>query len=398
MTRNSGRVRLHLALLCAVFGGTALFAAGGAAAAAVELPKCGAGTTANCIEQILKDGVAVPYPSDPVVGSDDWDVFATREDIGGARYFDVSIFNDLGTLTVSDVWSVKINTGSTYPGEMFARGQDVTVTRSTGGGPPYTVTVTLSPVEMAYDGCTSSGACGEFAGEYDPAQIRAVVNDSGYRSDPDDALAMRGFDLATNTDWVSSPLELDYATNTILLDVANAHRKPLSEGGGVFRGQAEFRLPNAMLRRLYNVDDPPSLTPASFAVRGMGGAATTLVAVDGSGVHVDIDGMTFSKRKLKIEGKTHPRKPGNLRAKRKTAVKAKITSSGAKPRGSKVRGYKAVCRPGRGAKVRAETTRRDPLPIWVKGLTPGKRYVCTVRAKSRAGLGTAGKVSIPRRP
>jgi Fibronectin type III domain len=108
--------------------------------------------------------------------------------------------------------------------------------------------------------------------------------------------------------------------------------------------------------------------------------------------------MTFSRRKLEIRGYTQPLRPRNLSAERKTRTKGVIRSTGAKARGSKVRGYQAVCRPRSGGAVRAETRRQDPLPIRLAGLTPGKRYECTVRAKSRAGLGQAGTVVMPRRP
>jgi hypothetical protein len=152
-----------------------------------------------------------------------------------------------------------------------------------------------------------------------------------------------------------------------------------------------------MLTRFYNVDDPATLTASAFAVTGAGGAATTAVSVNPGSVNVVIDGITFSKRKLRIRSHTEPRRPRNLSAERKTATRGVIRSTGSKRRGSKVRGYQAVCRPGSGATVRAETTRRDPLPIRVNGLTQGKRYKCTVRAKSRAGLGVPGKVTMPRR-
>jgi hypothetical protein len=68
---------------------------------------------------------------------------------------------------------------------------------------------------------------------------------------------MRGFDLSTNAEWVSTPLQLDYATNSIVLDASNSHFE--NDGTTVFVGEAEFRIPFAMLSRLYNVDDPASL-------------------------------------------------------------------------------------------------------------------------------------------
>jgi hypothetical protein len=59
--------------------------------------------------------------------------------------------------------------------------------------------------------------------------------------------------------------------------------------------------PFAMLSHLYEVDAPGTLGPSAFSVVGAGSSAVTTVTVDEAGhvVHVDISGMTFSKRHLK---------------------------------------------------------------------------------------------------
>ena len=95
-----------------------------------------------------------------------------------------------------------------------------------------------------------------------PGYLDGWVDDLDYIDDPDDGAAMRGFDLSTNADWVSSPLQLDYETNSIVLDASNSHFE--NDGTTVFVGEAEFRIPFAMLSRLYNVDDPASLTASAF--------------------------------------------------------------------------------------------------------------------------------------
>jgi hypothetical protein len=71
-----------------------------------------------------------------------------------------------------------------------------------------------------------------------------------------------------------------------------------------------------MLSRLYDVDDPGSLTAGSFMVAGTGAAATTVVDIDSGGhvVHVTIEGITFSKRHLRIIGNMRPGGVRNLRA------------------------------------------------------------------------------------
>jgi Fibronectin type III domain len=355
------------------------------------LPQCTPSGARPCVVSVERNGTPVgPADTSFEFWSDHW------VDPDGTNRYTFWVNNGTSTLSTSDSWEVVLNTGSVFPEQTFSRSQNMTINRGTTGSGDHTVRFNVTPVRMSYGGCNSSGSCVTVnPNPTVPAYLDGWVDDAAYFSDPLDGAAVRGFDLASNTDWVSTPLQLNWATNTIILDVANAHFE--NDGTTVFQGHAEFKLPNAMLRRLYNVDDPVTLTSAAFAVTGAGGAATTSVVVNPGSVEVVIDGMTFSKRKLKIQGRTHPLRPRNLSAERKTKTRGVLRSSGAKPRGSKVRGYQAVCRPGSGSAVRAETTREDPLPIRVGGLTLGKRYECTVRAKSRAGLGLPGTVTMPRR-
>jgi hypothetical protein len=218
------------------------------------------------------------------------------------------------TLNPADRYSITINTKAILPGETFARGSDVKVDRQLDGLGHHLVTFEQNPVRVADDSCTGAGACTMTATRTLPGYLDGHIDNLAHISDPDDEAAMRGFDLASNIDWVSSPLELDYVTNSIFLRVNNAHFE--SDGSTVIQGLAEFKLPFPMLRRLYHVDDPASLTPAAFSVTGAGGAATTTVEVDPDGetVRVDIDGITFSKKRLRITGDTRPTRPRTSRA------------------------------------------------------------------------------------
>lgn len=242
--------RRFLTLAALVAGLAAAPAAPGAIIPTTPLPPCG---TPPCVVQVLHGAAPQPYPSSP---GDPYSIFVNTYMLIGAEWFSYLIDDGTATMTTADEFTIEINTGSTYPAETFARGQGVVVTRSGTAPGPYTIRIVLRPVRMAYGepgGCNSSGVCGMTAPTLDPAQLNGTIDDLGYIVDPDDKAAMRGFDLASNTDWVSTPLQLDYATNSIVLDVGNAHFEP--DGTTVFRGAAEFRIPNAMLRRLYNVDD-----------------------------------------------------------------------------------------------------------------------------------------------
>ena len=351
------------------------------------LPACG---SPPCVVSVFHGTAPLPYPS---TTGDQYAIFVSTYVLIGARYFSFLIDDDAATMTTADEFTITINTGSTYPAETFARGQGVVVTRSGAAPGPYTVRMTLRPVRMAYGepgGCNSSGVCGMTAPTLDPAQLNGQIDDLGYIVDPDDKAAMRGFDLASNTDWVSTPLQLDYATNSIVLDVANAHFEP--DGVTVFRGAAEFRIPNAMLRRLYHVDDPPTLTASAFRVTTGSGPAATVVDINPGSVHVAISGLTFSKRRLRIHGDTRPLRPRNLRAVRTSPTTARLRFDSSRRRGSLVRGYVANCRLGTRWVVRGQSLRP---PIRVRGLIPGRSYPCRVRAKSRAGLGRVARTVIP---
>jgi hypothetical protein len=376
------------------------FAAAAAAPSAdagllVPLPACGGPTTTNCVVSVTRNSVAQPYPS---TGGDPYQItvasvpppdpgeLPSNEDL----YLSADRTAGGWTLDSSDVWVFTINTGSLAPLTTFSRGRNVEVTRG-GTAASHTLRVELQPVRMAYGACNSSGGCPGLPSTLAPGYLDGWINDLSYVTDPDYAAAQRGFDLATNADWASTPPQLDFETNSIVLDVANAHFEP--DGTTVFVGEAEFRLPNAMLRGLYNVDDPASLTASAFRVStGSGPAPTITVAVGTGEVNVRIENITFSKRKLKITGDTRPRAPRTVRARRTGRTTATVRFLKALPRGSKVRGYVATCSSS------GRVVRKSALasPIRMTGLS-SSLWRCNVRAKSRAGLGRWASFRIPAR-
>jgi hypothetical protein len=352
-----------------------------------------------CVVSVKKNGAAIPYNAAPG-GSNDL-VVATHYHVPGdpAIRFNFSISAPDGSFTLDRTkrYQVVLNLGAVYPGETFARGHDVRVDRTVAGGHNI-VTFIQNPVRMADDSCTGAGVCSMTAIRTSTGYLDGWIDNLTYISDAGDRAAMRGFDLASNADWVSSPLELDDSTDSIFLRVANSHFE--HDGTTPFIGSAEFKLPFPMLRRLYEVDDPASLTPAAFSVTGAGSAATTDVDVDATGhtVHVQLEGLTFSRRRLRIIGDTRPGRPRDVVARRLTSTRGRISFSPATPRGSLIRGYKATCR------YSSPTLRHHSFvigpgsPLIVRNLRPGLRYACTVRATSRAGLGRIARVTMPRFP
>jgi hypothetical protein len=379
--------RYGLGFLVAVF---ALAAAPSALGVILPpLPACGGATTTNCMLSVKLDGVTQPYPSNP---GDPYQISAVKYPPGDYLNFSFNVDVNGGgwTLPSGGVWEVTLNTGGAYPGETFSRGRNVTIVRGGVAG-SHTVRFTMQPVRIADQGCNSMGVCIAVAPRTFPGYLDGWVDDLDYITDPDDRAAMRGFDLSTNADWVSSPLQLDYDTNSIVLDAANSHFE--NDGTTVFVGEAEFRIPFAMLSRLYNVDDPASLTASAFSVTAPGASASTSVTVDTGSVKVELDGITFTKRRLRIHGDMTPRAP-SVRARRTSSSTALLGFTRARPRGSKVRGYKATCR-ATGHTVIASSS-HNLSPLRVRGLHYGTKYACTLRAKSHAGLGKIARIGIPR--
>lgn len=353
------------------------------------VPWCGA-TTTQCIVAAADDGV--PFFEGDLTRN----VQATRfTNLGTVNYnVQLDLVGGGWLLDTTHVYSVTINTGSMYPWETFERGKNIVVARG-GSALSNTVTITMNPTRMAYtdSGCSGSGACPSVADHLGTGYWEALIDDAGFATPAAYRNSLRDFDLAASADWISSPLQLDFATNTIILDVANAHFEP--DGTTPFTGHAQFTLPNAMLSGLYNVDSPATLTAASFAVTSGSAAATTTLSIASDGVTVMIDNLTFSKRKLRIAGRTNPRRPARATARRVHATVGVINTTAATPRGSRIRGYVATCRTRGDIAIGSTRDSVGGAAIRVRGLVPGHRYRCGVQARSKAGRSRPRPVTIP---
>lgn len=374
---------------------TAVVVATASADSSTQLALCGPTPAPPCVVSVKRNTVPIPYNQTTGIGLDV--VLAIKFHITGdpTKHFNFGIQASDGsdTLNPSDVYEMTLNLGTADPGETFERGHDVTITRDLSDPNNKTVTFTQNPVRVADGGCNSMGSCVMTAAQTRTGYLDGWIDDLQYIIDPLDRASMRGYDFATNADWSSSPPALNYDTHTFVLDIGNAHFE--ADGTTPFIGSAEFRFPFAMLSRLYDVDDPGSLTAGSFTVAGTGAAATTVVDIDSGGhvVHVTIEGMTFSKRHLRIIGNMRPGGVRNLRAIRVSGTVGKLKFDPAKSHGSKVRGYKATCKSTSGLAASGSSA---ASPLKVTGLAPGVKYRCTVRAKSRFGYGPGRGVDMPR--
>jgi hypothetical protein len=371
------------------------------AAPAADIPGCtGSPPTAPCVVSLKKNGTPIPYTNVLDTGSEASGGQTYLLD--GARHFDFSIQDEHGNyaLDPDDSYEVVLDTGTVYPGEALSAGREVVVTRRVDGSSGHNIVrISMKPVRVADQACTSAGVCGPEAGRVLSGYWRAIVDNLAYLDSAPDRAAMRGYDFSTNAEWSSSPPLLDFDGHTIRVDVANAHWEDAAHTTP-FVGHAELKFPFAMLNRLYDVDDPGSLTAGAFTITGAGAGATTSLVVDAGGhtVRVAMQNLTFSKRRLRIHGDTRPGRPHDVVARRQTSTRGRIRFSAATPRGSLIRGYKATCRYSSPTLRHHTWVIGSGSPLVVRSLRPGLRYTCNVRARSRAGLGRIARVTMPRVP
>jgi hypothetical protein len=371
------------------------------AAPTIELGPCTSEADTDCIVSVHRNGDPISLPTGP---SDDYEVFAAYfvNDITGLREYTFSVSRPSGSpggihsLDPSDTWKVVLDFGSYYPDETFSRGRSVNVVRSGNATDGFQAAFTMKPVRMATGACNSSGECGGPSSEANKlytGYLEGWINDAAYVTDPDERASRRGFDMASNADWVSTPPQLEWETRSLIVDVGNAHFEP--DGTTPFLGSAEMRLPFSMLKHLYYVDDPATLTASAFRVGASGTSAPDIsVVVGDTDVDVKITNIPFSKRTIAIKGNVKPLAPKDIEAVRKSGRRAVVKFGKAKARGSKVTGYRVVCkRPGDTVKRSAAAS-----PIGVKGLKKGEGYDCRVAAKSKAGLGRTRLDHLEARP
>ena len=386
---------LLFVLICAF-----MFAPG---ASAGEFIDCDAPSAPPCFLSITRnpDTTPVTLHTNPFTGIGKEVIGGQTYFLDGARYWRFSIQDEDGSydLNTADVYEVVLDLGTANPAETFSRGQDVVIDRDLSDPDHHTVTFRMNGVPVSYtdSGCNGNGTCPERPDHVTTGYLEGYADNLGYITDPADEAAMQGWDLVASTDWISTPPLLNFDTHTFIVDAANSHCALIADPAPCtpFVGLVSMTFPFAMLSHLYEVDDPASLTASAFSVSGAGSAATTSVSVDSAGhvVHVDMTGMTFSKRRLKVSGDMRPGGVRNLKAIRVSGSVGKLKFDPAKSRGSKVRGYKATCKSDSGL-VASGSAHVSPLKV--AGLSPGVKYRCTAWAKSRFGDGAKRGADMPR--
>ena len=357
-----------------------------------------------CIVSAARNGSPVG-PSDPT-----YDIDAFGYTTSGSHETSWSVLKpgnpdplDLGAAALSDHWTVTIDTGTVIPRVASQYADGVTVTRGPDPGPAHRhITIAADPVTFeSNDECDVSSypwTCPFRASSEREAQLQGWVTDYNAWDDVPQRQSMYGMNYSTNVAVTSLPPEIenDPATGAerILLRLANQHERP---GGDVFHGFVHLRIPNRFLRRVYDIDDPAALTTSGLTTSGGGGGTASVTQeASGNAMLVDVTGITFSQRLIRIKrGKIVPTKPTRLRAERTGRHGARIRFRRSRSRGSKVTSYGAKCT-AKDASASASSTKP---PIRLTELEPGMSYRCRIRARSQAGQGPKSKrVTVPAKP
>lgn len=376
--RRSGAV-VVLAVLAFAFGAPSPASAGSV--------WCAAPTAPPCVVSATRNGSTVNE------ASTDYDIQLSPLSSGGSNEVLWNVWNetagsyDLGSAALADTWVVTIDVGAFTPRVVFTRGEDVEIVRS-----GSQVTITAHPISPT-DGCDTSSwpwTCSSTATNQWDGYLDGHITDYGAWEDVPQREAMNGMNYNTNIDAVSLPPEIeeDPATGQqrLLIRLANSHFR--TNGTTVFLGFGHLRIPNLFLRRVYGIDDPSTLTGTGLAPSvsgGAGGGTITVTQEPGdTAMLVDFEGMTFSTRLIRIRrGIITPSRPRALRAKRVSAHRGTLRFDLARPRGSKITGYRGRC--ASRSDVEAVTGLKSPLVV--AGLMPGVAYSCSVRARAKAGAG-----------
>ncbi len=296
---------------------------------------------------------------------------------------------EFGASALADTWSVTFDVGSLDPRIAFVRGMPGTVVRNRAAG---TVTVTAMPAQQTTDDCSSATGeliCTEVPGREWEAYLGGDFSDAGSWTDPIQRAAFDGTDIFTTISYLNDTpvITTDAVTGApvVSLELANSHFR--LDGVTVFRGFIRHVVPAGFLATVYGIDDPATLRSAGIVSSlGGAGAGTLSVASSPEGIVIEGSGITFSARILEIRaGRVTPLRPKNVRTVATFDRRARVAFRAATPRGSAVDAHIVRCAERRGDDVeRIRTTNRRAV---VRGLEPGRAYVCRVRGVSDAGRG-----------
>ena len=341
-----------------------------------------------CVVSATRNGVAIT-PSDP-----DWDVSATGYTSPKAEHLvlwsvgsthTTGSYQSMGPSEAGVPWTVTVNAGTHSVRAFDEFGDDIAVTTTANGDGTSNVTIAGVPVTTPVnDEChpVTPVSC-PFRSGQDVTILQGEIGDFQQWSDASQWNDFTGLNLWTNVEETNIPPTISGTPLTITEDPTNSHE--LSDGT-VFQGFWHAVLPNAFLVDM-GIDDPSTLDPTGVATSI--GSGTVHVTPGPASTRIDITGITFSNRTLKVKrGTITPTTPTVVHTRRAAAHRAAVGFTKSKRRGSKIAYYQARCvAPGQVTR----TGTAKAAPVAVGQLVTGVAYTCSVRAKAKAGYSAWSK-------
>jgi fibronectin type III domain protein len=345
-----------------------------------------------CVVSLSQDGTAILSSSTTWVASISndanidgdtevqWSVNNENDGVkdGGSEYA------SMGPDQTSHLWSMTVTVDSN-PRALSGYMDQMQTSVTDNGDGTWDVTITGYPVTTGVNAeCqpVTPESCPYQAGA-DVTLFQAQSDDFQYSLVPSNEWNdYNGLREWTNVEESDLPPQVSGSPLQITEQLTNSH---LLSTGAVFSGFFHAVLPNAFLVDM-GIDDPSTIDPGSVSTSI--GSGTVAVVPGADSTEIDITGITFTHRVLKIKrGTITPTRPTITKGKR-SAHRVLLHFSRAHPRGSHIVRYQAICR---APHQRSRTSTAKGSPIVVKGLASGVRYACQVRAKSKAGYGRWSK-------
>lgn len=361
------------------------------AVAALPSPWCATGHPTPCLERLWHDGAEItstdPAYSFLFLEDNGWD-----PPVGGGFTWEFLKNGgyDMGGAETGHTFRALVNTGALEPRTTFGFAERVGVNFLPDTGTGHRVDLSVKPVSMIFacrvDPTTGATTCPHTGAPGDTIQAMAygTVDSGGWWGGPAIRDQVKGLELFTNVHVVSTPpdFSVDAAGSTAMtVQLDNSHQY---SDGTLFEGFADYRVPHQMLRDVFNIPDPDTMTGSSLTTTVSGLSTPVTFAQDGDAVRVHIGPITFSERQVKVKtGTITPTRPSGVRANWLASGSARVALQASSPRGAKVRGYLAQCQRTVGGDRATRTARRSP--VLVPGLDRTSAHKCRVRALSVAG-------------
>jgi hypothetical protein len=343
---------------------------------------------APCVVSLSRDGSSISSSSptwdasvsDDIVSEGDSEIIWSVDNATAGVMDDGSTYASMGAGEASHLWTITVKV-DTDPRSVAAYMDQMTTSVTDNGDGTWNVTTTGYPVTTGVN-----AECQPVTPESCPYQANADVTIFQAQSDNFQYTFIpsgewndyNGLRQWTNVEESDLPPQISGDPLQITEQLTNSHK--LSTGA-VFDGFFHTVLPNAFLVDM-GIDDPSTIDPSGVSTSiGSGSIAVT----PGSGsTEVDITGITFTHRVLKIKrGTITPTRPRISKATR-TARRVHLHFTKSHPRGSHIVRYQGRCRAAH-QRTRLATAKHSPLLM--THLAAGVRYTCQVRAKAKVGYG-----------